>query len=144
MEQQPREGVNSLHRGRCRLPPLSGDTGYASALYRTRVKNDAQTMNLFWCDLYLEKRTGKSSCETAYGITSCSPEEANAQTVLATNRAHWIIENRCHCIIDWSYDEDRGRIRTGYSPEDITRLRTTTRLAPVGIAEALSCSCACS
>ena len=71
----------------------------------------------------MEKKTGKSSCETAYGITSCLPEQADALTVLATNRAHWSIENSCHYIIDWNYDEDRGRIRTGYGPENITRLR---------------------
>jgi hypothetical protein len=26
-------------------------------------------------------------------------------------------------LLDWNYDEDRGRIRTGYGPENITRLR---------------------
>ena len=26
-------------------------------------------------------------------------------------------------ILDWNFDEDRGRIRTGYGPENITRLR---------------------
>ena len=71
----------------------------------------------------IEKKSGKSSCETAYGITSQSPEEADPQTVLTTNRGHWSIENSCHYIIDWNYDEDRSRIRTGFGPENITRLR---------------------
>ncbi|MBF0554632.1 MAG: hypothetical protein HQK96_08785 [Nitrospirae bacterium] len=39
------------------------------------------------------------------------------------NRGHWSIENSCHYIIDWNYDEDRSRIRTGFGPENITRLR---------------------
>ena len=43
--------------------------------------------------------------------------------MLATNRGHWSIENSCHYILDWNYDEDRSRIRTGYGPENITRLR---------------------
>jgi hypothetical protein len=43
--------------------------------------------------------------------------------VLATNRGHWTIENSCHYIIDWNYDEDRSRIRIGHGPENITRLR---------------------
>ncbi len=30
---------------------------------------------------------------------------------------------RVHHIIDWNYDEDRSRIRTGFGPENITRLR---------------------
>ena len=70
-----------------------------------------------------DKKTGKPSCEIAYGITSQSPQEADAQHVLSTNRGHWSIENSCHYIIDWNYDEDRSRIRTGYGPENITRLR---------------------
>src|SRR5947207_9681858 len=42
---------------------------------------------------------------------------------LKVNRGHWTIENSCHYIIDWNYDEDRSRIRTGHGPENITRLR---------------------
>ena len=71
----------------------------------------------------IEKTTGKRSTELAYGVTSHSPEQANPQRVLATNRQHWCIENSCHYIIDWNFDEDRGRIRTGYGPENTTRLR---------------------
>jgi predicted transposase YbfD/YdcC len=71
----------------------------------------------------IDKKTGKSSCEIAYGITSQSPKEADAQRVLGTNRGHWSIENSCHYIIDWNYDEDRSRIRIGNGPENITRLR---------------------
>lgn len=59
----------------------------------------------------------------AYGITSQSAKEADAQSVLATNRGHWCIENSCHYVIDWNYDEDRSRISVGYSPENITPLR---------------------
>ena len=69
------------------------------------------------------KKTGQSSSDIAYGITSRSPEQADPQRLLATNRGHWCIENSCHYILDWNYDEDRSRIRTGYGPENITRLR---------------------
>ena len=71
----------------------------------------------------IEKKSGKSSLEIAYGITSRTPEQANPQRVLKVNREHWTIENSCHYIIDWNYDEDRSRIRTGHGPENITRLR---------------------
>lgn len=71
----------------------------------------------------IDKKTGKCSCEIACGVTSQSPQEADAQSVLATNRGHWSIENSCHYIIDWNYDEDRSRISVGYGPENITRLR---------------------
>jgi predicted transposase YbfD/YdcC len=70
-----------------------------------------------------EKKTGLSSCEIAYGVTSRPPEQANPQRVLQVNRGHWTIENCCHYILDWNYDEDRSRIRTGYGPENVTRLR---------------------
>jgi predicted transposase YbfD/YdcC len=72
---------------------------------------------------FVDKRTGKLSKETAYGITSRKKEEADAERILKINRGHWTIENSCHYILDWNYDEDRCRIRTGYGPENITRLR---------------------
>ena len=71
----------------------------------------------------VEKRTGQTSHDIAYGITSRTPQQANAQQLLATNRGHWSIENSCHYILDWNFDEDRSRIRTGYGPENISRLR---------------------
>ena len=42
--------------------------------------------------------------------------------MLEINRGHWAIES-VHYLIDWNYDEDRSRIRTGFGPENITRLR---------------------
>ena len=71
----------------------------------------------------IDKKTGKSSRDLAYGITSRSPAQADAQRLLEINRGHWTIENCCHYILDWNYDEDRCRIRTGFGPENITRLR---------------------
>jgi predicted transposase YbfD/YdcC len=71
----------------------------------------------------IEKKTGKRSTELAYGITSRTPEQADAPRVLKTNRGHWGIENGCHYTIDWNFDEDRSRIRTGHGPENVSRLR---------------------
>lgn len=68
------------------------------------------------------KKTGEQSHEIALGITSRTPQEASPERVLAVNRGHWGIES-VHYIIDWNYDEDRSRIRTGSGPENITRLR---------------------
>lgn len=67
----------------------------------------------------MDKKTGESSTEVAYGITSKSSAQANAESVLADNRGHWSIENSCHYVLDWNYDEDRSRIRTGYGPENL-------------------------
>ena len=71
----------------------------------------------------IEKKTGQTSLEIALGITSRSPEQASPEQVLKTNRAHWCIENSCHYTLDWNYDEDRVRIRTGFGPENVSRLR---------------------
>jgi predicted transposase YbfD/YdcC len=71
----------------------------------------------------INKKTGKDSTEIVYGMTSHSPESASPAQILGMNRHHWCIENKCHYIIDWNFDEDRCRIRTGYGPENTTRLR---------------------
>ena len=70
----------------------------------------------------INKKTGVKSHESALGITSQTPGEASPERVLAINRGHWTIEST-HNIIDWNFDEDRSRIRTGFGPENITRLR---------------------
>ena len=70
----------------------------------------------------VNKKTGEITDETVLGITSRTPQEASPERVLAVNRGHWSIES-VHYIIDWNYDEDRSRIRTGFGPENITRLR---------------------
>ncbi len=71
----------------------------------------------------IHKKSGARSVEHVHGITSRPLHEANANRILQINRGHWSIEDSCHYILDWNYDEDRCRIRTGYGPENITRLR---------------------
>ena len=46
-----------------------------------------------------DKKSGEHSHETAYGITSQSPQQDDPQGLLATNRGHWCIENSCHFIL---------------------------------------------
>ena len=70
----------------------------------------------------LDKKSGEHRLDIALGITSRTPQQASPQRVLEVNRGHWGIES-VHYIIDWNYDEDRSRIRTGFGPENITRLR---------------------
>ncbi len=70
----------------------------------------------------IDKKTGVIRLETALGITSRTPQQASPKRVLTVNRGHWSIES-VHYIIDWNYDEDRSQIRTGFGPENITRLR---------------------
>ena len=71
----------------------------------------------------IEKKTGKTSTDLAFGLTSHTPQTASAAGVLAYNRGHWSIENGCHYTLDWNWDEDRSTIRTGHGPENLTALR---------------------
>ena len=82
----------------------------------------------------IHKKTGKTSTEVIYGVTSQAECDAKAIDVLHTNRNHWCIENSCHYILDWNYDEDRCRIRSQYGPENISRIR---RFA-IGVIKAIS------
>ena len=70
----------------------------------------------------IDKKSGKRSLDIALGITSRTSQQASPRRVLEVNRGHWSIES-VHYIIDWNYDEDRSRIRSGFGPENITRLR---------------------
>lgn len=70
----------------------------------------------------VEVKSGKRRRETAYGVTSLSAKAASPERLLALNRGHWTIE-AIHHILDWSFDEDRCRIRTGHGPENMTLLR---------------------
>ena len=70
----------------------------------------------------IRKKTGQVSREVVYGITSIPLDQATPEQVLRDNRGHWRVES-CHYIIDWNYDEDRSQIRTGFGPENMTRLR---------------------
>ena len=71
----------------------------------------------------IDKKTGRQSSEVALGITSRTCAQASPAEVLRINRGHWAIENSCHYVLDMTWDEDRCRIRTGYGPENTSRLR---------------------
>ena len=70
----------------------------------------------------INKKTGRESTEIVYGLTSHSPETADAARLLAFNRDHWRVE-ACHYILDWNWDEDRCTLRTGHGPQNTTCLR---------------------
>lgn len=70
-----------------------------------------------------DKKTGKESKEMAYGITSHSPDSANAERILKYNREHWGVESH-HYILDQNWKEDRCTISAGHGPENITCLRS--------------------
>ena len=55
-------------------------------------------------------RTGETTTETVYAITSVTPDRAGPEQLLAWNRGHWAVENANH------YRRDASRIRARHAP----------------------------
>ena len=63
-----------------------------------------------------EQRTGKTTTETAYALTSVSAERAAPAQLLAWNHGHWMVENANHYRRDATLGEDASRIRARHAP----------------------------
>lgn len=72
-----------------------------------------------------DKHSGRTTSETAYAITSLSPQCATPAQLLAVWRKHWHIENKLHWVRDVTFDEDRSTVRTGTIPQVMATLRNT-------------------
>ena len=72
------------------------------------------------------KKAGKKSrSETVYGITSLSPEQADASRLQHLVRCHWHIENRSHWVRDVTFGEDHSQVRCGNIPQVMAAFRNT-------------------
>ena len=70
-------------------------------------------------------KTGETTYQTQYGITSLTPEDASAKDLLKLRREHWTIENKVHWIRDVVLGEDASQARTGNLPHVMAALRNT-------------------
>ena len=61
-------------------------------------------------------KTGKTTRERVYGITSLTADKADPPRLLQLSRNHWSIENRSHYVRDVTYNEDRHQVRTHNGP----------------------------
>ncbi len=68
---------------------------------------------------------GVTTVEVVHGITSLSPERADAARLLQLTRGHWAIENGLHYKRDVTLGEDASRIRTGVAPQVMAALRNS-------------------
>lgn len=66
---------------------------------------------------------GKTSVEVVYGITSLTPQQADAKRLLRLVREHWHIENCLHYVRDVTLGEDACRVRKGNAPQVLAALR---------------------
>lgn len=69
------------------------------------------------------KKTGLKRHEIVYGVTSLSPQQADASQLLQLVRGHWCIENRTHWVRDVTFAEDRSTVRCGNIPQVMAALR---------------------
>ena len=67
-------------------------------------------------------KTGRTTREVAYGITSLGADAADPGELLDHVRRHWEVENRLHYVHDFSYDEDRCRAAAGHLPQNLAAL----------------------
>ena len=61
--------------------------------------------------------------EVVFGVTSLAAAAASPARILELNRGHWSIENRVHYVRDWTFDEDRCRVRKGHAAQTLAALR---------------------
>jgi predicted transposase YbfD/YdcC len=75
--------------------------------------------------VFIRQKTGKTSSEVVYGITSLRSDAATARQLLTFTRQHWHIENKSHWVRDVTFDEDRSQVRVGNLPHVMATLRNT-------------------
>lgn len=70
-----------------------------------------------------ELNNGSKSTEKRHYLTSHAPD---AQKLLDLVRRHWGIENRCHWVLDVTFNEDQCRARMGHAAQNLALLRKLT------------------
>ncbi len=110
------------------------ETSHGFITTRTLTASTLLTDYINWPGLaqvyqYQSKRentkTGETTYQTQYGITSLTPQDASAETLLKLRRQHWTIENKVHWVRDVVLGEDASQARTGRLPQVMAALRNT-------------------
>jgi predicted transposase YbfD/YdcC len=70
-----------------------------------------------------ELTNGERTTEKRYYLTSHAPD---AEKLLDLVRRHWGIENRCHWVLDVTFNEDQCRVRMGHAAQNLALLRKLT------------------
>ncbi len=71
-------------------------------------------------------KTGKTTVEVAYGITSLTPPEANSARLLTITRTYWGIENGLHYRRDVTFREDATRFTNADAAQNMAILNNLT------------------
>lgn len=70
-----------------------------------------------------DMRTGETSAEIAYAVTSLPPGRATPAQLLALWRGHWGIADRLHDVRDVTHGEDRATVRAGHGAQALAAIR---------------------
>ena len=110
----------------------TSEKGHGRLETRTLISGNAHIEDVDWpgvgqvirreCER-IEVKTGKVTHEVSYGLTSLSPERADAAMLEAVWRGHWTIENRVHYVRDVSFGEDRGHAASGATARALASVR---------------------
>lgn len=138
------DGVSPRERKRAaaeRQTAASADKGHGRIETRTLTSTTSLSGGyLDWPDVgqcfrLVRERTagGKTTTDTAYGITSLKRDKADAARLLKLVRQHWGIE-MLFWVRDETFGEDRCRVRSGDAPALLATLRDAafTLLAHAG------------
>jgi predicted transposase YbfD/YdcC len=108
------------------------DKGHGRIEKRTLRTTTILTKHQDWMGLQqgfelVRERTekGKKTVEVVHGITSLSPDRADARRLLELSRGHWAIENELHYKRDVTMGEDASRIRKDRAPQLMAALRNS-------------------
>ena len=78
---------------------------------------------------------GRTQTKVVNRTTSHITASPAAILILTNNRRYGIVENGCHSVIDWNWDEDRCTVHIGHGPENpnLARLPAAKRQCGLSI-----------
>lgn len=90
--------------------------GLSGAAQVFRIDRKVQTLR--------RGRVVKTTFETAYGVTSLWPDEADATRLLGLVRGYWVIETKQHYRRDHTQREDHCRVRHSAAARNLSLMRS--------------------
>lgn len=110
----------------------TSEKGHGRLETRTLISGSAHIEDVDWpgvaqvirreCER-IELKSGKVTREVSYGLTSLTPERADAAKLEVLWRGHWTIENGVHYVRDVTFGEDRGHAAAGSTARALASVR---------------------
>jgi len=68
-------------------------------------------------------KSGQTSTERRYYLTSLDPRDVGAERLLALARGHWGVENQLHWCLDVCFGDNASRVRKDHGPRNLAVIR---------------------